>query len=60
MNTLSDCLTLVTNTAVKCKAPGSGACAEGVCADKSGTDSATCNAYKIKYTAGVTYVSTAA
>ena len=60
MNTLSDCLNLVTNTGVKCKAPGSAnPCVEGVCADKSSTDSATCNAYKIKYTTA-TYLSTAA
>ena len=58
MNTASDCTNVVTNSGVKCKA-GSGTCAEGACADKSSTDSATCSAYKIKYTTA-TYLTTAA
>ena len=60
MITLSDCATLKPNSGVSCKAPGgAGACAEAVCADKSTTDSATCGAYKVKYSTA-TYLTTAA
>jgi hypothetical protein len=60
MSPVSGCTDVVTNTGVKCKAPTSGACAEAVCADKSTTDKATCDGYKIKYSAGTTYLTTAA
>jgi hypothetical protein len=60
MSPVSGCTDVVTNTGVKCKAPGSGACADGLCADKSNTDKTTCNGYKVKYTTGVTYLTIAA
>lgn len=59
LNTFANCPNIVTNSGVKCKAPGSAvACLEGACTEKNGNQ-AECIAYKVKHST-ITYLSTGA